>query len=188
MGNWTTCGTFGRTWTLWPKIMKRIVKMCKQLEDLNNHKWRWNLKLRKQSVISSGRPTSKVRRDLNRVIGTWNRYDRVLLLVLILLVLVGGRLVLHLLIASGPLRGLCNILVCRLVLVVWLLLLWRLRRSEWNLNVGSRYRQRSLSTSTNFKSVLCANRVYVCLFVNGWFVSLKNEGIKIISDASPEHQ
>lgn len=105
-------------------------------------------------VISSSRLTCKVRWDLNRVIGTWNRNDGALLLLLLLAhvvalrmldVLIRIRLVLILLVTALVLiTRLRNILSCRLILpallLLLLLLLSRLCRTERNLNVRSRYR------------------------------------------------
>lgn len=98
----------------------------------------------------NGRLTAEVRRDLDRVIGTWNGYYCVMLLLLLLLVLlrllnilVRVRLVLHLLSSARSLRSTLRhrLLVLRRRLVLSaLLLLRRLCWAERNLNVGSRYR------------------------------------------------
>lgn len=98
---------------------------------------------------STSQPTCEVRRDLNRVICTWNRDYSVLLLLLLLLVVLGllnimsRRLILRLLVAALT-SALCHILLARSRRLplsrLLLLLLSRLCRSERNLNVRSRYR------------------------------------------------
>jgi hypothetical protein len=99
-------------------------------------------------------PTSKVRRDLNCVIGTWNRDHRVLLLRLLLAALLNILpriclslwLTLRLLLARRRrLTRLLRLLLRDILLLALsrhlggLLLRW-LRRSQWNLNVCARNR------------------------------------------------
>lgn len=105
--------------------------------------------------------TSKVRRDLNGIVGTWNRDYGVLLLLLIILLNILScvclilNLILLLLLSRRRLLTallLSDILLLTLIVRLRRLLLRGLRWSERNLNVRSGNRERRLTTT----NCLCA--------------------------------